>query len=217
VKWNSPEGARFRNHFISLENGTLEKPKRKKGNEEHRLESKILTDFNKRSSLEKALVGIQPVTLAGIRFGMPTSVGASGTSEAPVYSKQNGGSIDILARKRARDGKVYLHVIELKDKYESPVRVVKQAIQYAVFIRELLRSDSGEDWWRLFGFKRKLPEKLSITAMSLMPAKDKDNDFPFCGEYPLPGPNEDSICLDAGYFIEDGQKLRIITSERPQG
>ncbi|MDR1612886.1 MAG: hypothetical protein LBT97_08900, partial [Planctomycetota bacterium] len=29
VKWNSPEGARFRNHFISLENGTLEKPKRK--------------------------------------------------------------------------------------------------------------------------------------------------------------------------------------------
>jgi hypothetical protein len=217
VEWDSPEGKRFRKHFLDRENSSSETSKRKQGKEEHRLESRLLTEFRKKVSGEKALVGIQPVMLGGIFFSMPTPLKASGEGVKPAYSGNKGGGIDILARKIV-GGVSCLHVIELKDENKSsepPGRVVRQAIKYAVFIRELLRGDEGQKWWELFGFK-KLPDSLSITAMTFMPAAPakKDNDFSFCGKrYPLPGPKEDFIRLDAAYFIEHGPKLTIIPKD----
>ena len=98
-------------------------------------------------------------------------------SKPPItYSGQNGGGIDILARSNGK-----LCVIEVKDENkpsESPTVVIKQAIAYATFICRLLRSNSGSDWWNIFGFERKnVPQKLIINVVAAMPFP-KDNSIP---------------------------------------
>ena len=93
-----------------------------------------------------------------------------------------GGGIDLFTRTRT-DGDVRLNVMELKDEYtngEPPEKVIRQAIKYAVFIQQLLRSDSGTIWWKLFGFSKPLPEKLVINATCVMPTNSNgENDKSF--------------------------------------
>jgi hypothetical protein len=102
-----------------------------------------LTEF---SGKGKQIKKIKPVRYQGIRFGMPTPLGASDHKKLK-YSGFRGGEIDILAR-TGRGRATYLTVIEVKDENkqnEPPKDALKQAIKYAVFIRELLRSESGKD------------------------------------------------------------------------
>ena len=70
-------------------------------------------------------------------------------------------------------------MIELKDnndKNEPPEKVMYQAIAYATFIHELLRSEKadGQGWYNLFMEKtgRKLPDKLVIKCVVAMPGLD---------------------------------------------
>jgi len=181
----------------------------KKRNEEHNIESMLITEFSRCSGKKKPLRGIQPVKFAGkIRFAMPTVFSASDHNKLRVASKYKGGSIDILARVSAR-----LCVIEVKDKNdpsETPEAALQQAVEYTVFIRELLRSEAGPCWWKLLGFTRQIPApgKLTLYAACAMPTREpeKKDDESFDGmRFNIDG---DSIECHYIYFSLDKSSLQ---------
>lgn len=139
VPWLDKKATAFKSFFINYTPSI-----NKKGIDgECNLESLLLTEF---SGKGKQIKKIKPVRYQGIRFGMPTPLGASDHKKLK-YSGFRGGEIDILAR-TGRGRATYLTVIEVKDENkqnEPPKDTLKQAIKYAVFIRELLRSESVKD------------------------------------------------------------------------
>ena len=167
--WDSNEARVFRKHFS---NNPSRSTKSSKGNDEHRIESLLLSEFSKTSSKGKLLCGIQPVKIANIaRFQMPTPLSASNI-EKLKYSYENGGGIDILSR-ISRKNSPKLCIMEVKDENvskEPPVKAIKQALIYATFVRELLRSKSGSTWWKIFGFTRPIPAHLELYVTCVMPS-----------------------------------------------
>lgn len=223
VLWNSPKAKEFRNAFNPDIN--------KNNNLEHTVESAIITEFNKkRKAQEKKIVGIQPIKLNNKRFQMPTPFGASTLSSSEKgelkYSGNYGGGIDILAR-RKKGNKSYITVIELKYKEENkdlpnPENVMRQAIAYAVFIRELVRSEkaSGKAWYKWFGMNEKFyADPLVIKCVVAMPGiKDEDVNKMFNGQeiqlkydskdkYP-----EDKLILH--YITFKGKEINNLTKDK---
>jgi hypothetical protein len=213
--WRSPEADKFRSFFHNRTPirllGSLKK------NEEHRLENLLLAEFSKNTS--KALPNIQPVKIAGLRFPTPTPLSASNHSKVD-YANFHGGGIDILAR-TGKGKYAKLCIIELKDenKKTEPVSdVLKQAIKYSVFVRELLRSDAGEAWWKLFGFNstgnNPIPENLILYTACAMPDMP-EADISFANtEYNI---ENDVIRLHYIYFNEDGNEIKNIFTSLPYG
>lgn len=219
--WRSEKATSFRKHFIAK---PLRSDDTAKRNEEHRVESLLLTEFSKKKSDCKMLCNIQPVKIAEIaRFQMLTPLKASNLNKLG-YSGSSGGGIDILCRVGTGGG-VKLCVMEVKDEYstsEPPVKAVQQGLAYAVFIRELLRSSSGKRWWEIFGFKSdSLPKKLEICVVSAMPP-GSDADLSFAGTMiPISKPEdiegkEDSIHLHYLSFEEQGNVLKTMSTSLPQ-
>ena len=206
--WLSDEASAFRSYF---ENRPAQRNKKKK--EEHRIESLLLSEFGKTSTTDKTLPYIQPVKIDKFRFPMPTPIKASIPWEV-TYSGKDGGGIDILARTGKGRG-TKLCILELKDEYskkEPPKVVMEQAIQYTVFIRELLRSDAGANWWKLFGFGGPIPDKLTLFAACAMPyTNDADTSFAEM-EYGIGG---DIIKLHYIYFEEANNVITKIHTSLP--
>ena len=206
--WKGKGAQDFRKHFKSRL--TARNANGKKSNEEHRLESLLLTEFSKNKSKEKVLLGIQPVKIAKVRFPMPTPLSASKHNKVK-YSGAFGGGIDILTRVRTADKSINLCIMELKDentKKEPPKDAVKQAITYATFIRELLRSESGEEWWKIFGFRRKLPDELVLLAACVMPSiANDDKSFANLALDIYDNKGEDKILLHYLYFTEKNNEI----------
>lgn len=209
IKWVSPEGTSFRKYFKKLsENAILPG-----FHVEHQVESMLLGNFSLKSSKDKHLLNIQPVLLEKQRFPMPTAIKACLAKDDILgFAGANGGGIDILAR-FGRGRGTYLSVIELKDqsvsenKNEPPEKAIKQAISYATFIRELLRSKktNAETWWKIFGFKEgSLPEKLKINAVIAMP-NDEKNRIDFGGKTIYFDDQVDMIELHYLYFDKNLQ------------
>lgn len=203
IPWKEIQVREFRKFFKNKDNSRNNVKKNKK-NEEHNVENLLLSEFSKRNSNNKQITGIQPVKICVIRFGMPTPISAS-DHKALKYANQYGGGIDILAR-TGRGHATYLTVIEVKDENnakEPPVDALKQSIQYAVFIRELLRSDCGENWYKIFGFNGAIPKNLTIRAICAMP--DDILDKSFAKQTCLIG--DDKIECHYVYFKYDGKQL----------
>ncbi len=206
--WDGRDAARFRRTFKGR------KPVRNtissRDNEEHRLESLLLSVFEKRTSTKK-LPNIQPVKIANCRFPMPTPLSASDHKKVR-YSGVHGGGIDILARTGPGGSRTRLCVIELKDentRREPPRDAMKQAIAYATFLRTLLRSSTGQDWWRLLGFGGTVPKSLALQAACAMPSNEND-DHSFENVRLTLG--DDSIELHTIYFTESGNTIESIVS-----
>ena len=202
--WRSPSATAFRNFFKSHQASF------NKGNEEHRLESLLISELSK--TKDKLLFKIKPITISGLRFPMPTPLKAS-NHKSISYAGYSGGGIDIFARTGiGRD--THLCVIELKDQNtlkEPPKEAIKQALAYTKFIRELLRSPSGKEWYKLFGFSGDVPKKLIIYAACAMP-NGKNNDSSFAKQKLNLG-GEDEVVLHYIYFDEFNNKItNIITS-----
>lgn len=202
-EWKSVAAASFRHHFSIYSKRTRNSGKE---NEEHRIESLLLTGFSKKSSIDKILCNIQPVKLAGIaRFQMPTPLGASDIKKLK-YSGSGGGGIDIICR-FGKANTTKLCIMELKDENsanEPPCKVIRQGLAYATFIRELLSSKSGHEWWRIFGFGGKLPEQLELYVACVMPSIDK-NDTSFANK--TINITKDSFHLHYIYFHEEDNKV----------
>lgn len=162
--WDSPEATKFRKYFSQ----DIES----KGQVEHRFESMLIEEFAKRNSKDKELCYIQPVRIYNeLAFQMTTALKAS-DKEIRMATNARAGGIDILARVK-HGTETNLCVIELKkdvlkdDKGADIVRA--QGLAYAVFLRELLRSSCGEEWYKIFGYSGKIPEKLTINICIAMP------------------------------------------------
>lgn len=202
IPWQEKQVSEFRKFFKNRPNSRNTGNNKK--NEEHNVESLLLYEFSKRNSKCKPITGIQPIKIEGIRFSMPTPISAS-NHKALKYSKQNGGGIDIFAR-TGKGQASYLTVIEVKDENnykEPPIDALKQAIQYAVFVRELLRSDCGQNWYKIFGFSGIIPKILTIRAVCAMPDDSLDKTFAK-QTYQI---SEDKIECHYIYFKYDGKQL----------
>jgi len=212
--WRGKEAKEFR-RFFKDRNKHIDFSGLNPSNEEHRLESLFLSEFSEAHSSKKALSNIQPVKIAKIRFPMPTPLSAS-NHKAVKYSGIRGGGIDILTRTGKGGKATNLCIMELKDenvKSEPPKDAIKQAIAYATFIHELLRTqadETGQKWWKLFGFGGKVPDKLILFASCVMPA-NSNMDKSFSGMELAIG--NDIIRLHYLYFEECKNKIiRIETS-----
>lgn len=163
VAWRSPDARQFRKLFSTHSKGLTAKSC------EHALESIFLSELEKCNAKDKdvLLCGIRPVKIAGVaRFQMCTPLSAS-KSNSIVYATAQGGGIDVLAR-MGRGGNTRLCVMELKDYYEYPQQAMEQALAYAVFMQELLASESGADWLKIFGFSgngKKQREIINVCAV----------------------------------------------------
>lgn len=203
IAWQDSEASEFRKFFKNRDNARNDNEKNKK-NEEHNVENLLLSEFSKQNRNKKQITDIQPIKIGGNRFGMPTPLSAS-DHKALKYAKQYGGGIDIFARTGKGRG-TYLTVIEVKDENNSkepPKDAIKQGIQYAVFIRELLRSELGKDWYKIFGFSGAVPKKLTIRTICAMP--DDISDKSFANRTYLIG--DDKIECHYIYFKYDGKHL----------
>lgn len=204
ISWREKQGREFRKFFKYRDNSRNNIVQNKK-NEEHNVECLLLSEFSKKISNDKQITGIQPVKICGNRFGMPTPISASNHTKLK-YAKQNGGGIDIFAR-TGKGRATYLTVIEVKDENklkEPPKDALKQAIQYAVFIRELLRSGCGEKWYKIFGFSGDIPNTLTIRAVCAMPDDDVDETF---AKKSFKIGDNDKIECHYIYFKNDGKQL----------
>lgn len=205
ANWQGNDARKFRSYFkdkISTSTAVINK-----GNEEHRLESLFLTEFSEKK--EKSLRYIKPVMIGGVRFPMPTPISAS-NHKVVKYSGITGGGIDILTRTGTGGRATNLCIMELKDenvKSEPPKDAMKQAVAYSIFIRQLLRSNAGLDWWKLLGFGGKLPNQLVLFAACVMPS-NSGNDYSFKDmELDI---DEDIIKLHYMYFTEENDKIKSL-------
>ncbi len=180
--WDDNNAKSYKNHFIDHFNNHGKRNDNK--NEEHRLESALLTELEKAEYEDnlKSLNDIKPVKICNLsRFQMKTPIRASQISN--IYYKGNGGArgggIDVLCQV-SEEGKSKLCIMELKTlKTADSKKALKQGLAYATFIRALLRSKSGQDWYKIFGFDRVLPGKdLKIQVACAMPSTAK-NDYSF--------------------------------------
>ena len=202
VDWAGNEAAEFRRFFKDRKD--RRNATGNKGNEEHRLESMWLSELKK--SKDKTLPYSKPVEIGKIRFPMPTPLSAS-NHRTIKYSGNRGGGIDILARVGTGGRNTYLCIFELKDENvskEPPSQAVRQAVVYTTFIRELIRSESGNIWWQLFGFGREIPKQLILYATCLMPSSSY-NDYSFKDiELHI---EEDIVKLHYVYFTEKNNRI----------
>ena len=206
IKWDSKEANEFRDFFRKRDRKRIDIGKR---NDEHRLESLLISEFMKKSSENKTLCGIQPITFAGFRFSMPTAIKSS------KNIKKGNANIDIIARTIGKK----ITVIELKDenKDSEPVeKVLEQATAYSIFILKLLRSKSGEKWYRLLGFSSKsgLPKILTIRVCLAMPRRKNSLDDTF-ETFKLKC-NNDVLEYHWIYFNEKDNEIKDIISSLPQ-
>jgi hypothetical protein len=115
------------------------------------------------------------------------------------------GNIDILARRRCSDGKVRLSVWELK-KPKTFAKAIDQVYIYAIGLIKLLRSSSGQKWFKIFGFNGPIPKRLEIEAVVLVSAdqqKKMESTFNLFRESNPFSLNGDTIKFSAAYYNEN--------------
>lgn len=188
----------FRKHFKELISSDR---KIKLRSPEHQVESVFLSEMEKRSKKKfgGAFSGIQPVTIEGFPFQMPLPISAS--RGKPV---KKDGRIDILARRRCKDGKVRLSVWELK-KPKTFAKALDQVCIYTAALIQLLRSESGPKWYKIFGFKSRLPKKLEIEAVVAVTFDQKNKLYSKIKNFDkrILQLGNDTIRLSAAYYDEN--------------
>lgn len=222
--WNTGEKSKAFRAFSRTADAEMDKFPRQK---EHMVESALISELEKTTGAAKTLKGIQPITCVGnVRLHMRTALAASKSAQRlPKLSPDGrGGDIDVFCRRRSGN-RSRLTVIEVKDKNESGepfYLAIRQAIAYAVFVRELACSQSGPDWMELWGLGSQPWEKgFTINAVAAMP-KGMTSQFPFAGmklelSGEEPGDATDWIELHYIAFLgedqpRDGQDVRFETS-----
>ena len=173
--WVSPELSELRSILQAAEDKfNLES--------EHSCENLLLKQLAQTDGKIKYIKHIQPVTVCDTGFfQLATCLKGSEAKksyENISYAKQNGGGIDILAR-ISEGSKAELCVIELKDKYEypeRPIKAMKQAIAYSVFLDYLIRAEQANNadlsWYsNVFTDGRPLKDSIRINVVAAMPYK----------------------------------------------
>lgn len=166
--WNDGKKAKLFRRFFREEVNNEKMPH----SIEHLVEMRLFQAFAKKSSVGKPILGIQPIKFGSIFTHMKTALKASSAKNNSIDTSSRGGEIDIFCRRRVSPSETRLTVIEVKDKEEkgeSFKEAMKQAVSYAVFIRELIRSDCGEDWIKIWGINGDINEGITINAVVAIP------------------------------------------------
>lgn len=204
--WKSNDAKEFRKHFKNCtDNGH---------SQEHMFESLILDEMEKSSKGKflGSLYNIQPVTIAkDIRFQMPVPL--SGNTGEPVFKR---GNIDILCRFGVGRG-VKLAIVELKrNDRRSYKKAIVQSLIYSICMRYLLKDDRcGEKWWKILGFKGKVPKKLTISSVVMIPQElsglyEKEKySLGFIGDQNKITIENDTIELNHIFFEQVGNNIRV--------
>jgi len=196
--------------------------------ESYKVEHEIESLLKDRGFVKHAIVQIAKK----YNFQFPTPLGASKSSNSEnkiktkkiLYSGKNGGGIDILARDRSKN----LCVIELKQvgTKDSLEMVLGQALAYATFLRQLLKSHIRQDWYEILGINRKIPDKLKIKVISLMDEEsinkedlehipkslviDGKDEFIFQSWFYKKKKKCSVNDIESVYFIENGEKKELL-------
>jgi len=205
--WVGTEAKQFRAYFKNVDYKKI-----KIRSQEHRLESDFIKEMLKkdRNKFGGNLKNIQPVTIEGTPFQMPLPISASKGKPEKGF-----GHIDILAR-RGHGKKVRISVWELKESNGKIDHVVEQVYIYAVVLLYMLRSDSGQCWYKLFGFNGQIPAKLEIEAVVAVSAKKEEccikkfQEF-ICKNSLFMNTNGDTIKFFMGlYDLDEHDNLRSV-------
>lgn len=211
--WKGTEAAKIRKEFSERLRDIECVPRQ----QEHMVESALFSEFEKESGENKALRWIQPIDYAGVRIHMKTALKASSVVKGDAVLSSSGGEIDLFCRRKAGN-RSYLTIIEIKDENkstESPEKAIKQAIAYAVFIRELIHSKSGAKWMQMWGMgNQPWQDSVILNAAIAMPEGEHD-DLSFVGQEVTLG--NDIIKLHHISFVggrkpRDGEDVKLKTS-----
>ena len=137
---------------------------------------------------------------------MKTAVKASAAGKKNLIEVSGaGGEIDLFCRRSIKTGRgeSRLVAIEVKDenkKDESFDMTMKQAISYAVFIRELIHSKAGDNWMELWGMKNQKKTGFTIDCVVAMPKGETHPSY--SGKETINLENEDGTvdCLELHYL-----------------
>jgi hypothetical protein len=203
--WRGKEARLLRTHFEKLAFSTKGMPKVK--SPEHRIESKFLIEMCKgagKFGLDS--LRIQPVLIAN-KFPLQMPLPISANTGLP---KAGNGYIDILARHRLKNNKTRLSVWELK-KPDAYQHAASQAYIYSVVLLKVLRhSRQASEWFKLFGFKSRIPASLEIEAVIAI-SRSKEERFKkeinFLKEDSPLKIGNDFIKLTVAYYREKSQSI----------
>ncbi len=211
--WKGDEATKIRKEFAERLIDTDCVPRQ----QEHMVESALFSEFEKDRGEKKSLRWIQPIDYAGVRIHMKTALKASSVVKGDAALSSAGGEIDLFCRRKVGN-RSYLTVIEIKDENkagESPEKAIKQALAYAVFIRELIRSKCGAKWMQIWGTgNQPWQDSVVLNAVIAMPESEHDN-LSFVGQEITLG--NDIIKLHHISFVgdrkpRDGEDIKIKTS-----
>lgn len=107
-------------------------------------ECMLLAEFSKKSSYDKLLTGIQPIKYEDtLYYRMPMTISSNSTEY-----------INILARTKVRK----ITIVEVLEDSQELDTILAQATSKAVFLTNLLHTEQGNKWYKLFGFHRKITD-----------------------------------------------------------
>ena len=98
--------------------------------------------------------------------------------------------------------------------YETPTKVIKQAIAYATFLIELCKTSAREDFWKLCGFNDITHGNETINVSVLLPDPEKNvKELSFVNqELEVPGSKMKIILHYTFFRIEDETAIITRTS-----
>ena len=163
-KFHNVETLKFLNYF---EGDITTKIKE---NGKSKIESLLLTEFSKTVAADKLMTGIQPIKFQKLFYQMPTI----------------NSNINILVRTKVRRITI-INSLDPANEKETAEDLLAKATQQAVFLINLLHSEGGDLWQKIFGFKGQIPSTITIKVCYALPQKlsSKNKEFePFqlkCG------------------------------------
>ena len=116
------------------------KPKTKIDEQAH-TQAMLLSEFAKTSSYDKLLTGIQPIKYSNLYYPIPIILNPK---------EEQHGYIDILTRTKVRK----LTIIEPLTEDLTSESVLANGTSKAIFLLNLLHSEQGQQWYKIFGFHR---------------------------------------------------------------
>jgi len=205
--WKGKEGQLVRKHFKELSFATQGIPNMIK--QEHRIESKFISEMCKGSGkFGLNSLRIQPVLIAN-KFPLQIPLPISASTGLP---KPGRGHIDILARHKLKNNKTNLSVWELK-KPNTYKKVASQAYIYSITLLKVLRhSKRASEWFKLFGFKSRIPDSLVIEAVVAVSRNQEEKFNKELRSLKETSPlqiGDDSIRLVAAYYKEKSDSITL--------
>lgn len=147
--WKDVHTLKFLNYF----EGDI--VKKTKDNGKSKIESLLLAEFSKTAAADKLMTGIQPIKFQRLLYPMPTILNSN---------------INILVRTKVRRITI-INPLDPANENETTEELLTKATKQAVFLINLLHSESGDLWYKIMGFKGRIPSNITIKVCYALPNK----------------------------------------------